>query len=203
MEGTEDRDLLKRAEDIKAIRGMLAGANDLSLIHPWAFYIWASLVAAGTLVHYRLYLVAALHVNAALLYIWLPLLLVGCFIEGLSWALKLRERPLPLLNRRISGVILSWIASIAVIAVAVVRLAPVGLSPGLLILFGVLPLAFYAQLCLASLFIEVFGGIALGIALEIAGLGGTALYLAAGLFMSVLYGTGGIHIALAERKRRG
>ena len=59
-----------------------------------------------------------------------------------------------------------------VLTVAVIHLALVAFTPGMAILLSTVPLVFYAQVCYASLFIETFAGIAGGLLLEFAGVGG-------------------------------
>jgi hypothetical protein len=196
-------ELEKRAEDIKAIRGMLAQSSDIPLIYPWAFFAWAFLVGAGAITHYELFIYRAIEVRAALVWIWLPALVVGASAEGVSFAMRASKQALPLFNRRIGGAILGCIASMVVFTVIVIRLALIALTPGIAILMAALPLAFYAQISYASLFIETFGGIAVGLLFEFAGAAGPELYLAGGCFTVALYATAGIHVWLIERRRRG
>ncbi len=203
MPEIKEGELEKRADDIKAIRELLAQSNEISLIHPWAFFAWAALVAAGSIVHYELFRNSAIAVKTALVWIWLPVLILGAIAESLSWATRLSKQALPLFNRRLGGAILGWIASMVVFAVVVIRLAQVSLTPGIVILFAALPLVFYAQLSYGSLFIETFVVIAVGLLFEFAGAKGPELYLAGGIFASVLYAFAGFHIFLIERRRRG
>ncbi len=203
MQEIKEGELEKRAEDIRAIRELLTKSNDISLIHPWAFFAWAALVAAGSIVHYELFLSSAIAVKTALAWIWLPVLIIGCIAESLSWAIRLSKQALPLFNRRLGGAILSCIASMVVFTVVAIRLAQVSLTPGISVLFAALPIVFYAQLSYGSLFIETFAGIAVGLLFEFAGARGAELYLAAGFFASALYVATGVHIFLIERRRRG
>lgn len=203
MPDIKEGELEKRAEDIKAIRELLTESSDIALIHPWAIFAWAALVAAGSIVHYELFLSSAIAVKTALTWIWLPVLILGCIAESLSWAIRLSKKALPLFNRRLGGAILSWLASMVVFTVIVIRLAQVSLTPGIVVLFAALPLVFYAQLSYGSLFIETFAGIAVGLLFEFAGAMGAGLYLAAGLVSAAIYAAAGLHIFLIERKRRG
>lgn len=203
MEEAKEKEIEARAEDIKAIRQLLTEADDISLIHPWAFIIWAAIVAAASIIHYELYISMSIDIRTALVWIELPALLLGAIVESVSWALNSRRRSLPLFNRRLGGAILSFIASSIVIVVVVVRLALVSLTPGITVLFAALPIVFYAQISYGSLFIETFVGIAVGLLFEFADATGPGLYLAAGLFAAILYAVSGLHIYLIERRQRG
>jgi DNA-binding MarR family transcriptional regulator len=110
-----------------------------------------------------------LDAGRSLLWIWLPVLIMRAFAEGLSFAIRASNGDAPLLNRRLGGAILTCVASMVVIAVLALRLVPAALTPGIAILLASLPLAFYAQICYASLFVETFAGIAVGLVCEIAG----------------------------------
>ena len=144
-EGDLERELDKRVEDLHEIRKLLAEGNEIPLIHPWAFLVWGLLVGAGAIVHYLLFLRANIEVKTALVWIWLPVLIVGGAVEATSWAIRISRESLPLLNRRVGSAILAAIAAVIVITVGMIRLALTTLTPGLGILVGSLPLIFYAQ----------------------------------------------------------
>lgn len=196
-------ELDKRVQDIRAVRDLLAEGKDIPLIHPWAFFAWALIVGTATLASYLLFRNAGIGIGKALVWIWLPALVIGSIAEGLSFAIRAGGGNTPLFNRRLGGAILTCIASMIVIAVLAVRLAPVAMTPGIAILLAALPLVFYAQVCHATLFIETFVGIALGLAFELAGARGQGPYLFGGTFVAALYAASGIHTLLMEKRRRG
>jgi len=199
----KDGELEKRFEDIRAIRKLLAEGTEFPLIHPWAFFTWAVLVIAGTLVHYKLFRNASVDVRTALVWVWLPVLILGTIAESVSFAVRVSKQALPLFNRRLGGAILSCIASMVVLTVVVIRLALVALTPGIVILLCTLPIVFYAQMSYASLFIETFAGLAVGLLFEFAGAQGPELFMAAGFFAAALYAITGIHVMVLERRPRG
>ncbi|HUW42377.1 MAG TPA: hypothetical protein VMV90_15325 [Rectinemataceae bacterium] len=204
MDEDKERDLDKRVEDLRAIRAMLAEGSDVPLIYPWAFFAWAVLVAAGAAAHYALYLRLALGARDALLWLWLPLVIVGAIVEGISFALKASKGSVPLFNRRLGGAMLSGFAMLVILTVVVVRLSLSGsLSPGLGLLIASLPIIIYAQISYVSLYFETFVGIAVGLLLEFAGARGPLLLFAAAEFAALLYAACGFHIAAIERRRRG
>ena len=47
MTEDKERELEKRVEDIRAIRQLLAEGDEIPLVHPWAFMVWAFLVGGG------------------------------------------------------------------------------------------------------------------------------------------------------------
>lgn len=199
----KEGELEKRVQDIRAIRELLAEGKDIPLIQPWAFFAWALLAGAGTLAHYLLFRDNAIGIRSALASVWLPALVIGSIVEGLSFAIRASKGDAPLFNRRLGGAILTCIASMIVIAAIAIRLAPIAMTPGIAILLAALPLVFYAQICYASLFIETFVGIALGLAFELAGARGAGFYLFGGAFIAVLYAVSGIHTMSMEKRRRG
>ena len=200
-EGKEG-ELEKRADDIRAVRKLLAESTDFPLIHPWAFFAWAALVGAGTLVHYELFRGAGIDVRSALVWIWLPVLILGTIVESISFAVRVSTHALPLFNRRLGGALLASIASVVVLTVVGIHLALVALTPGIAILLIALPIVFYAQMSNASLFIETFAGIAVGLLFEFAGARGPDLLVAAGVFGASLYAITGVHLMVIERRRR-
>ncbi len=202
MTEDKEKELEKRVEDIRAIRQLLAEGDEIPLVHPWAFMVWAFLVGAGSVVHYLLFLRSGIEVRTALVWIWLPVLILGALAESISWAVRLNKRALPLFNRRLGGAILACLASMIVLTVAIIHLALVAFTPGMAILLSTVPLVFYAQVCYASLFIETFAGIAGGLLLEFAGVEGPVSLLAAGLAVAFLYAVSGVHAQLIERRRR-
>jgi len=203
LDEPRENELEKRAEDIRAVRKLLALADDISLVHPWAFLAWAGLVAAGTILHYANFVAASISVDTALLSIWLPALVLGALAEAVSWIVKLRTQALPLFSRRLGGLLLGGLAMVTVLIVGAARIAQTAPSPGLAVLFAVLPLTFYAQACYGPLFIETFAGIAVGICLEASGLSSPELFLASGLFVALVFASSGLHVLLIERRRRG
>jgi hypothetical protein len=203
LDESRERELDKRAEDIRAVRRLMALADDISLIHPWAFFAWAGLVAAGTVLHYARFLSESIQVNSALLSIWLPVLVLGAVAESLSWIIKLRTQALPIFSRRLGGMLLGALAMITVLIFGGIKIAQAAPSPGIIIVFAVLPLVFYAQMCYGQLFIEIFAGLAAGILLDALGLSSPALFLAGGLFVAAVFAASGLHVLAIERRRRG
>jgi len=204
MTEEKERELEKRVDDIHAIREMLTQSNEIPLIFPWAFFAWAVLVALGTILHYILRSRIGINVKAALVWIWLPIIIIGAVAEGISFVQKARKSAVPIFNRRIGGAMLGGLASAIILTIVGVRLALLlALTPGLAILFCSLAVVFYAQLSCSTLFIEAFSGIAIGLLFEFADQQGVTAFLVGGGFVTVLYAVCGLHVALIERRRRG
>ncbi|HUX36528.1 MAG TPA: hypothetical protein VMV44_01380 [Rectinemataceae bacterium] len=204
MTEEKEKEFEKRVDDIRAIRTMLADREDVPLIYPWAFFIWAFLVAGGSISHYLAYTSSGLDVHKALVWIWLPILIVGAVVESVSFALKAGRSAVPLLNRRFGGALLGGLASVIILTLVMIRLAmALAMTPGLVLLVGSFAMIFYAQISYSSLFIEAFVGIAVGLLLEFGGFKGPVAFLASGVIASLLYCASGIHIVAIERRRRG
>lgn len=203
MESDKEREFDKRVEDIHSIRSILAEGRDTPLIYPWAFGVWALLVAAGTGLHLAMVLGPGISRGRALLVIWLPLLVVGALIESLSFVLRARREALPLFNHRLGTALLGSLATITIVLAILARTAPTDLSPGLTILLGSIALIFYAQVSWSRLFIETWIAIGVGLLLEILDAESTAAWAFAGFFCALLYGLSGLHARRIERGRRG
>jgi hypothetical protein len=160
-------------------------------------------VAAATVTHYLLFRNVGFDARSSLVWIWLPVLILGGVVECLSFALKAGKASFPLFNRRLGSSILGGLAWMVVITVLVVRLALTALSPGLALLLASLPMVFYAQLSYASLFFEAFAGISVGLLLEFGGARGPLALAAAGLATALLYAIAGVHVGVIERRGRG
>jgi hypothetical protein len=196
-------ELEQRVRDLHDIRNLLAKGNDVPIVYPWAFLVWAVLVGSGTIVHYVLFTRTGMATRSALAWIWLPVLVLGALAEGVSFAIRAGRESLPLFNKRLGNAILSAFALLVALAFVAVRLALTALTPGLAIMLCAMPLVFYAQISYSSLFFETFGGIAVGLVFEFAGENGPVPFLVAGIFITLLYAGAGIHAWLVERRARG
>ena len=203
MSSDKEEEFEKRVDDIRSIRAILAEGQDTPLIYPWAFIAWALLVAAGTLLHLLLALHSGLSRGAALLWIWLPLFVIGAGIESVSFVIRARRDAIPLFNHRLGSAILGSFASITVIVTLLVRLAPLDLTPGITILLGSVALVFYAQVSWSKLFAETWITIALGLAVEIWGGKSVATWAFAGFSLAFIYALSGVHAHLIEKGGRG
>ncbi len=197
-----EQNLDKRVEDIRAVRKLLAESNDLPLIYPWAFFVWALLVGAGTVIHYVLYRTDGIDVRSSLLWIWFPILVLGAITETVSFSIKVGKEEFALFNRRVGNAILACIATSVVLFVVVMRLAFVALTPGVAMLLSALPLVFFAQISYTSLFIETFIAVAAGLLFELARARGLTPFVIAGSFAAALYAVSGFHVLVAQRRHR-
>jgi hypothetical protein len=204
MQAEKDEKLEKRVADIRAVRQLLAEGSEQPLIRPWAFFAWAVLVAAGSLVHYFAFRRFGWSEGTALLRVWLPVLLLGGAAEAVSFGQTVNSAKTPLFNRRFGGALLGATASLIILTAVVVRLSLAqAMTPGLAVAIGAFVVVFYAQICYAALFAEAFAGIAVGVALELAGADGPAAFLAAGFFLAALYAFSGWHFGIIARRRHG
>ena len=201
MTRERQRELEKRLDDIREIRELLEASKDTPLCYPWAFYSWALLIAVGTIAHFLLFRGSALAVASALVWIWCPIIVLGFVAEGVSCVLRIGKESIPLLNGRLRNAALSTLASMIVFLVLIVRLAPADLGPGMAILLCMLPLIFYIQAFYASLFLEPFAGIAIGLLFEFFAARDPAAYALAGILVALLFAASGVHAQLLERRR--
>ncbi|HTX72366.1 MAG TPA: hypothetical protein VMC79_06025 [Rectinemataceae bacterium] len=204
MSEDKEREFEKRVDDIREIRKMLAEGKETPLIYPWAFYTWGLLTLGGSIVHYYLYTKTGVNIRDALVWIWLPILILGAVSESVSFALKAKASTIALFNHRLGGALLAALASIVILTLVVVRLSLAhAMTPGIIFLVGAFAMAFYAQISYSSLFIEAFGAIAVGLLLEFAGVHSPLSFLLTGIFTGILFIACGIHIQGIERKGHG
>jgi len=202
MNDVKDEELAKRVDDIRSVRAILAEGRDTPLIYPWAFAIWAILVALATTIHLFFVLHEGIAVKTALLAIWLPALAVGAAAESISFVVRAKRDTIPLFNHRLGNAILGSLASFVIAVVILIGVSPSALSPGIAILLGSLALVFYAQISWSRLFIETWIVIGVGITFELTGAAGTTAWAASGYFCAVVYAISGIHAHFIERGGR-
>lgn len=187
-------------DDMATIRRLMTRYEEQSLVRPWVFVVWGVLVVAGALGSAELAHrgIAALRIFVL---VWLPVLIVGGASETLGWYLQSRRSGVALFTPRKNRLLATYGGIIAITTILVLHMAPTGLSVGVILAIGALPLFAYAQLTYARLFIEAFGlliAAALG-ELWLPDVAGTMS--AAGIVVGASYIVAGLHSRIEEQRR--
>jgi hypothetical protein len=184
-------------KDVGMIKDILYSHEERSLLSYWAFLIWGSILALGTVIHY-IWNPAA---DSAFLAVWIPGLILVIITEITAWLDMMKKKAAPLFGRRFvlfsltAGVIFSL-----VLAAGEILYQNGLLSPGIILILLAGVLLIYILFSYRSLFIELYILLITGIIILPAGLSGPEWYLAAGLFAGAVYISTGLHARYLEKR---
>jgi len=121
--------------DIATIKDILLKSEQKPIYEHWAFYAWGVLVILGTAIHYLVQKRFEPTVRQLFLEIWLPVLLIGGFIELVTYIRTMSRQALNLFTRTVRRFYLSLLGSGVAFCLLVVMLNRGGAA-------GYMPLAF-------------------------------------------------------------
>lgn len=200
MSSEPNRTLDAYLSDLKTVKDLLTRYDEKSMLAPWAFFVWAALVFAGTVVHGVLAARDIADLGVILRAVWLPAFLVGGVGELLAWLSRMSREDTPLFGRRFTRFVLSAVGVFAAAIPIVVVLFRADLfSPGLILVLSSIVFLVYAEITFSSLFIESYALLILGIVFIAVGVLSFAAYIAAGVVLSAAFLAFGIHSVLLER----
>jgi len=189
-------------EDIQVIKNILAKNEEKTLLEPWAFHLWAAVVAIGTVIHYVAYRASVPHKGTLVLLVWIVVVIIGSVGETVGWLRMFRREETPLFSLRFIRFILTAIALLLVMSITLITLLAHGaLSPGLLLVIVTMPMVFYAQISYAQLYIEAFILLGAGLVLVLVDVSVPAAYVFAGLLTAAAMAGAGFHSKVLERER--
>ncbi len=186
-------DMTRYVKDLKTIREIMISYEEQPIVKPWAFYSWGGVCILGTLIHFWLYGTIGLAGRAALLRVWLPVLVIGSLGETLAWLFYARDAGMALLTRRSKRMLAGYVGIIIALALLVIDGIPAGLHVGTALAIGSVPLLAYAQLTFSALYVEGFLLLAIALVFRAAGVNSPSLYLVGGILTGVTYIGAGIH----------
>ncbi len=115
QENKKEPDLAKYLEDIKTIKDLLLEVEKKPLYENWVFYAWGGLFILGSLIHFFTVKYLNFGIRDLFLKIWLPVLLIGGFIEVIALVRNMSKYSLPLFSRSVIKLYLSLIGIVAVL----------------------------------------------------------------------------------------
>ncbi|WP_319476539.1 hypothetical protein [Marispirochaeta aestuarii] len=194
----DKEELRKYLRDLKEMKDLVARHEERPIVEYWDFVAWGVLLILGTLLHARFFPDT---INTALLVIWLPVLIIGGFIETMAWVYLVKRLEMPLSSRRNQRFYLaSVVILIAVIFILYYLIHLKGPIPGMLLLLLAVLFAFVAQMSYLGLFIETVLTLAAGIVLTVLDVRGSAASVGVGIFAGLGFIVMGIHTRFLEKR---
>jgi hypothetical protein len=194
----KNEDIRRYLEDLKEMKDLAARHEERPIVEYWDFISWGILIILGTLLHARFF---SMEINKALLVIWLPVFIIGGFVEIMAWIYLVNRLKMPISTRRnqrfyvASGVIL-----IAILFVLYYLIHLDGPIPGMMLLLLSVLFAFVAQMSYLGLFAETVLTLAAGIVLTVLDVRGLQGSVGVGLFAGLEFFVIGIHTRILEKR---
>ncbi len=196
----EQEQIKSYLDDISYIKGIIRDNEETVIIEHWAWYAWAVMTTAGTLIHYFLFKAYKLEAVDAFLYIWLPVFIVGVIIETIALLIRSGKDDFPFMSKKFIRFILAVITTSIIIITMIIHMLRTGiLVPGIILTAVAVPFSIYGIWSLSYLFIEAFILLAAGLLFYLGHGTSPAAYLAAGIFCSAVFAAGGIHSYFFDR----
>ncbi|MFH2115544.1 MAG: hypothetical protein ABIJ86_13670, partial [Spirochaetota bacterium] len=96
-----ERDMASYLEDIRDIKKLLSANLEKPIVSPWAFHSWGILILLGTLANLAAYHYAGLDFTRSLWWIWVPVMVLGGFLESIGFIQVYRRQALVLSSPRV------------------------------------------------------------------------------------------------------
>ena len=197
MEPTNE-DIRKYLDDLKEMKDLVTRNEERPIVEYWDFVYWGIFVILGTLLHARFF---PTDINKALLVIWLPVLIVGGFVETMAWFYLVNRLKTPISTRRnqrfyfASGVII--IATMFVLYYLIHLQGPI---PGMMLLVLSILFATVAQMTYLALFAETTLTLVAGVILTVLDVRGMGASVGVGIFSGTAFIVMGIHSRMLEKR---
>jgi hypothetical protein len=192
-------------DDLRTIRALMTRYEEQSMVRPWVFVVWGILVLSAVLLSRSGSLGGDMTSREILVSIWVPVLIIGGGLETVGWYQHARSAGTALVSGRMARLFLTGGGIIVLMAIVVLAMLPVGLSPAVVLAVAASPILMYALMTYASLFIEAYLLLAAAALLMTPWMtdrpelfGATEAGLLAGVTFMVV----GVHTAMAEKKHR-
>lgn len=204
QEKKKEQDLAKYLKDIETIKDLLLEVEKKPLYENWAFYALGGLFILGTLVHFFTARYLNFGIRDLFLKIWLPVLLIGGFIEVITLVRNMSKYSLPLLSRSVIKLYLSLIGTVAVgifVILLFINLNAIQYLPIIFLLFySVFYLTLAQQAYYTHLYVHGYLFILLAIILYLFNIPHQILTLIIGSVMGVSSIIAGLTSSIMEKK---
>jgi hypothetical protein len=161
-------DLEKYLEDIATIKDMLFRADNKPIYETWSFYVWGSVIALASVIHYLVERTLGLNLERLFLEIWLPAILLLGLTEVISLTRNMSKQALPLFSRTLVRFYLSLIGCFSVLILLLlllIRLEAVDYLPLVFLLTGSVFYFVFAQTTYTHMYIHGYLFIVLAVVL--------------------------------------
>jgi len=189
-------------KDIATIKDILLKSEQKPIYEHWAFYAWGILVILGAVIHFIVQKRFDPTVRQLFLEIWLPVLLIGGFIELLTYIRTMSRQALNLFTRTVRRFYLSLLGSGVAFCLLVIMLNRGGAVGAMPIAFLLGAAVFYfllAQVTYTHVYIHGYLFLVFAILLYIFDLSHEILVPIVGLLVGVSMITVGITIRVQEK----
>lgn len=198
-----EADLKKLSDDLAVIKSLLISVDEKPLMENWAFFAWAGMMLAGTVLHWCGVCFWDLDLDGILLRVWAPVLAVAIITETAAWAVRIHRESLPLLSRPHVRLMLSGIGMFMVMLFMIVILRQIGASefiPELSLQFFATYIFLYAMIAYYLLYPFGYLYVLSGILLHFSGWDVHMKFYAAGGLLAVTLALAGIIQGVKEKK---
>jgi len=195
----EKQDEIKRyLADLREMKDLVNRYEERPIVEFWDFVSWGVLIVAGTLVHARFFLAS---MNMALLCVWLPVFIIGGFVETLAWFYTVKRFNTPLSlkrNQRFYFAIFCICIALCFTLYYIIHLD--GPVPGVLLLLVSIMFALVAQVTYIALFFEVIITLITGLIISLLDLRSIPVSVLTGVFIGIMFIILGLHSRYLEKK---
>lgn len=189
--------------ELKIIAQTLRNQEGMQLIEPWAFFTWAAVTLAGTIITLLLHQSLDIPGSRLVLAVWVPAVLVGGVFETLGWIRIIKRTDRVLFTDSMQRMILSFTGIITAFLFLGFSLAVRGVDlAGIIVLMMSVSFMALGVFSWKELFMEAYLLLAVGIALLFLSDGGEAAYLIAAGVVTAAFIAGGIHSSRKECSSR-
>ncbi|WP_020611905.1 hypothetical protein [Sediminispirochaeta bajacaliforniensis] len=197
MEPTNE-ELRNYLNDLKEMKGLATRHEEKPLVEYWDFLSWGVLIVLGTLLHVHFFPAS---LDRALLVIWLPIVIIGGFVETFAWLNLIKRLDTPISLRQNQRFYLSllviFIATMFILFYLIHLEGPV---LGMILLIIAILFASVAQITYLALFAETIITLTLGIIFTVLDVQGQTAAVTTGLFAGLAFFVMGIHTRILEKR---
>jgi hypothetical protein len=180
-------------KEIEAIQQTLVTQEGMQLLEPWAFYTWAAITAAGTVISLLFQHSPGIPEINLLLAVWIPAILIGGTLELIGWIRVIKRKERVLFTDRMQRMQLTFIGMITAFSFIGFGLALKGIDiSGLIVLLMSVCFMVIAVFSWKELFVVAYLLLAAGIAIFMLSGGGTVSYIAASVIIAGGFVAGGV-----------
>ena len=190
--------------DIATIKDILLKSEQKPIYEHWAFYAWGILVILGSVIHFIVQRRFEPTVRQLFLEIWLPVLLIGGFIELVTYIRTMSRQALNLFTRTIRRFYLSLGGSGVAFCLLVIMLnrgGAVGYMPIAFLLGAAIFYFFLAQITYTHVYIHGYLFLLFAILLYIFDLSHEVLVPIVGVLVGVSMIAVGVTIRVQEKSK--
>lgn len=192
----------KYLEDVVLIKKTLKEQEGQPFIAPWVFFVWFIVITTATVISWVLWRNHQYSVQMQALRVWLPAFLVGGAFESGGWLQFFTRDDKVVFTDANKKMMISFSLFLVVLTVFAVRLIARNLlQPGDILAMVSLCLVLLSVFSYKELMAEGVVTAIFGIVLMAGNWSSPPLFVAAGLYLALIFGVAGMHTKLLGRKR--